>query len=93
MKFTKEHFGILQTRINEVLDNNPEIAAMYESGNFPRSDKVKDLQRRFCFDLFWATGLVIGDGVGIKGDIQGDYTDEHLYTVLKRVCPKVTRKY
>mgnify|MGYP003657382394 FL=1 len=89
MKFTKEHLNILKTGVNKVLDANPNAVVMYSKGEFFRADKVKDLQKRFCFDLFYASGVKIGDGIGTYGDIIGEYTDDHLYTALKVVCPTV----
>ena len=93
MKFTSEHLAILRAGVDKVLANNPHVAQAYEEGRFARSEKVKDLQRRFCFDVFYASGVKIGDGIGTSGDIIGDYTNDHLYTALKAVCPKVERKY
>lgn len=93
MKFTSEHLAILKAAVDKVLANNPHAAQAYEEGRFARAEKVKDLQRRFCFDIFYASRIKIGDGVGTRGDIIGDYSDEHLFTALKAVCPKVERKY
>ena len=93
MKFTKEHLDILKAGIDKVLENNPTASEAYEEGRFARSEKVKDLQKRFCFDVFYASRIKIGDGIGTQGDIVGDYTDDHLFTALKAVCPKVVRKY
>ena len=93
MKFTSEHLAILRAGVDKVLANNPHAAQAYEEGRFARSEKVKDLQRRFCFDVFYASAVKIGDGVGTSGDIIGNYTNDHLYTALKTLCPKVERKY
>ena len=93
MKFTREHLAILQRGIDTVLERNPNAVKGYEEGNFPRADKVNDLQTRFCFDLFYASGVKIGDGIGTQGEIVGDYTDSHLLTALKATCPAVTRRY
>jgi len=93
MKFTIEHLDILKAGIDKVLENNPTAAQAYEEGRFARSESVKNLQKRFCFDVFYASGVKIGDGIGTQGDIVGDYTDDHLFTALKAVCPKVVRKY
>ena len=93
MKFTSEHLAILKEGVEKVLENNPHASKAYEEGRFSRSEKVKDLQRRFCFDVFYASGIKIGDGVGTRGDIIGDYNDDHIFTALKAVCPKVERKY
>ena len=89
MKMTAEHLSILKGGIDKVLAANPDAVARYERGDFPRADKVKDLQRRFCFDLFYASGVKIGDGVGTHGDIIGNYNTDHIYTALTRICPKV----
>ena len=89
MKMKAEHLSILKRGIDRVLEANPNAVERYKRGDFPRSEKVKDLQRRFCFDLFYASGIRIGDGIGINGDIIGNYNDEHIYTALKRICPKV----
>ena len=93
MKFTEDHLAILKAGIDRVLINNPNAPEWYEAGRFARSEKVKDLQKRFCFDLFHASRIKIGDGIGIQGDIVGEYTDSHLYTALKQVCPKITKRY
>jgi hypothetical protein len=95
MKMKKEHINILKQGIADIFAryDKETLILEYETGQFARADKVKDLQRRFCFDLFFATGLRIGDGIGIDGDIIGDYNDDHLYTALKSICPKVTRRY
>ena len=96
MKMTKEHVNILKDGIDRAINNNggvDSVITMYEQGNFPRANKVKELQQRFCFDLLYASGLRIGDGVGTRGDIEGDYSDSHIYTALKSVCPTVKRKY
>ena len=95
MKMTKQHLNILKQGIDEILTryNKETLIVLYETGQFARADKVKDLQKRFCFDLYFATGLRIGDGIGTDGDIIGDYSDDHIYTALKSICPKVTRRY
>ena len=93
MKFTVEHLSILKAGIDRVLINNPNAPELYEAGHFARSEKVKDLQKRFCFALFYASHIKIGDGIGTQGDIIGNYTDIHLYTALKQVCPKITKQY
>jgi hypothetical protein len=95
MKFTPQHLAILKAGINRVLAKNPTIIEQYQTGQFTRSERVKDLQKRFCWDLFWATGFRIGDGVGMDTNcgITGDYHDDHIFTALKSVCPKVVRQY
>ena len=89
MKITKEHLKHMQSAINRVLINNPKVVGMYEEGNFHNADRVKDLQKRFCFDLSYAAGLT-------KFYCETIYKycdDTHIYTALKAICPKVVRKY
>lgn len=92
MKFTQEHLSILKTGIDKAIKANggeEALVSVYREGTFPRADKVKDLQKRFCWDLFWASGVKIGDGIGTHGDIIGDYNDEHIYTALRSICPTI----
>ena len=95
MKMTQEHLALLQKGIDSVFSkyNKNVLIEEYETGQFARADRVKDLQKRFCFDLFFATGIRIGDGVGTQGDIIGNYSDAHIYTALKSICPTVTKRY
>ena len=73
----------LSTKNMSILINN------YETGNFMNSDLTKDLQRRFCFDIFCAAKLPSH----FISDFYKYGNDEHLYTALKMICPKITRKY
>lgn len=93
MKMTPEDFALLKKGIDNILKDSPNAVEQYETGQFGNSEKVKDLQKRFCWDLFYASGVKIGDGIGIVGDINGDYTNAHIETALRRICPKVTRRY
>jgi len=75
MKFSKEHYEILKAGIAKI--DVPE-------------EKVKELyknlrKRRFRWDLLWVSKVRIGDGVGIHGDINGDYNDENIDTALRGI--------
>jgi len=92
MKIKPDHLKILKTEIDKILEKhntNNILINEYETGNFDRSKDVKDLQKRFCFDLLYGAGLMkfVCDTLYIY------MNDDHLYTALKKVCPKVTRKY
>lgn len=89
MKITEQHKTMLQAAITAVLDNHPTAVNDYETGNFPRADKVRDLQKRFCFDLL---ALAVS-GHHISTELYPYMHDDHIYTALRAVCPKVTRKY
>jgi hypothetical protein len=92
MKIKKEHFDHLQTRINQVLDkynDQSQLVAEYEQGLFPRSEKTKDLQRRFCFDLLYGAGLT----KFVCDELYSYLNDDHIYTALKAIVPSVSRNY
>lgn len=89
MKIKKAHYQKIETAINDVLNNYPGLVNEYETGKFPRADKVKDLQKRFCFDLCYGAGL----NSFICSELYQYMNDDHLYTALKRICPKVKKRY
>ena len=89
MKIKKEHFNYLKSEIDAVLAKYPNVAQEYELGQFPRADRVKNLQERFNFDLFYGAGL----SKWASDNLYAYMDDSHLSTALKRICPKVERKY
>lgn len=91
MKIKPQHLEHLRIEIKKTLDQTPGIIAKYENGVFYNSKKVKDLQTRFCFDLLYMTSGLnnwVCDELHKYG-IQGN----HLLTALKKVTPKLVRKY
>lgn len=91
MKIKKEHYEYMSQKINALLDakGRDDVIAAYESGNFARSEKVRSLQTRFNFDLFYGAGLS-----GFACDTLYKYLDDaHIETALKKICPKIERKY
>ncbi len=92
MKIKQEHLDHLKKTIGETVakyNSNGKLVKAYQSGDFHNSDKTKDLQKRFCFDLLHGSGLT-------KWVCQTLYPymdDSHLYTALKSVCPIVQRNY
>jgi len=89
MKIKKEHFNYLKSEIEVVLAKYPNVAQEYEQGQFPRAERVKNLQERFNFDLFYAARL----SRWATDNLYTYMDDTHLSTALKRICPKVERKY
>lgn len=92
MKIKPEHLEHMKSAIEQLLVNSggaEYVVQRYESGQFPRADVVKDLQKRFCFDLLYSAGLTSF----VCGTIYSYANDNHLYTALKSICPKVERKY
>lgn len=92
MKIKQEHFDHLQTAIDQVLaqyNDKGQLVSEYERGLFPRSEKTKDLQRRFCFDLLFGAGLT----KFVCDELYPYLNDDHIYTALKAIVPKVSRNY
>lgn len=91
MKIKAEHFTYIKGAIEKTIENHGEklIVDAYESGNFPRSEAVKDLQKRLCFDLLSGSGLTSW----VCDNLYSYLSDEHIYTALKAICPKVARNY
>ena len=92
MKIKKEHFDHLQTSINQVLaqyNDQGQLVAEYEQGLFPRSEKTKDLQKRFCFDLLYGAGL----NKFVCDELYPYLQDDHIYTALKAITPTINRKF
>lgn len=92
MKMKQEHFNEIKRLIEEYIESEGGTEAMvkrYETGDFERPLAVNDLQARFCWDMFYKA---VTRGISV----QGLYTyldDSHILTALKRICPKVTRRY
>ena len=88
MKITTKHFNHIKTEIEKVLVNYPNLVSEYETGNFPRSEKVKDLQKRFCFDLMYGAGL----NKFVCSELYSYLNDDHIYTALKKICPTLNKQ-
>ena len=92
MKMTTQHYATIETAIGEVLtthNSKGELVHAYQSGKFHNADKCKDLQKRFCFDLLYGTGL----NSWVCSNLYPYLDDTHIYTVLKSICPVVTKQF
>ena len=89
MKMKKEHFEELKAEIEKF--DLEKLAEQYEKGNFPRSESVNDLQVRFVWDVYWR--LPNQWRIEFMRDLYEYLNDNHIETALKRICPKITRKY
>ena len=91
MKIKPEHYEYLRAEIDSVFERYPahRLIEEYETGQFARSDKTKDLQKRFCFDLMYGCGL----SSWICTELYPYLDDSHIYTALKSICPTVTKRY
>lgn len=64
--------------------DTPSTRERYRAGDFPRADAVRDLDKRYRYDLFYAAG-----GCRLLPEDDG-LTDAHIYTALRRVVPSLT---
>ena len=92
MKMKKEHYDHLNKEITTILNkynDKGQLIHEYEDGQFARSKDVKDLNKRWCFDLLYGAGLTT-----YACDVLYPYlNDDTIYTALKRICPTLARKY
>lgn len=64
----------------------------YRRGDFPHATRVKDLSKRYRWDLIHDSGLKIGDGVGMSGlPLYAYLNDDHIDTALRSLVPDITR--
>lgn len=88
MKASREFFEEVKSEIEKLPIQ--DLVNDYENGEFVRSDKVKDLNIRFRWDLFWMIAPKLSETAQIE---MGYLHDDHLDTVLKKLVPKIVRKY
>jgi hypothetical protein len=91
MKIKPADFDAIKEKINAFFDKHGKdyLIAKYESGDFPRYENVKNLQTRFNFDLFHYSGALSA----VVNSVYEYANDEHIATALKKICPKVTKRY
>jgi hypothetical protein len=88
VKIKHEHFEHIKSEISEVLlkyNNGNKLVEEYRQGLYPRADKTKDVQRRFCFDLLYGAGL----SSFVCDNLYQYLNDDHIYTALKLICPQI----
>ena len=90
MKIQPGHYDAMKRAINEVMESYgvEKLTNEYEQGHFALADKVKDLQKRFCFDMMYTANIP-----ELLNEVYEYANDDHIYTALKRICPKVIRNY
>lgn len=63
--------------------DTPARRDAYRAGKFPRADKVRDLDKRYRWDLYWAA---VRAGNSLPDSTHG-YSDAHIDTALRRIVP------
>jgi hypothetical protein len=94
MKIKQDQLNELRTDVNamvKICGGWANAKRIYENGNFPNSENVNDLQKRFAHDMFTYTNTFIGDNKWY--DITTNFNSSHIYTAMIRIVPTVTRKY
>ena len=82
MKIKPEHVAYLRERIVPL--DSPERRECYRKGQFPRADKVKDLDRRYRWDLVYSVpGLIRWMCVNLYPYANNDHID----TALRSIVP------
>lgn len=81
MRFKPDHLDTLRAAIAPL--DTPELRDRYARGDFPRADAVRDLDRRYRWDLFWTAG-----GAQLARSFYAeDYSDTHIDTALRAIVP------
>ena len=83
LKIKLADLSVLKSRLL-VLDTTAR-REKYLAGDFSNSDKCKDLDKRYRWDLLHSSKLRIGDGIGVQGDLNlyGYLDDSHIDSALK----------
>ena len=88
MKMLTEHFDHMKREIDAVLfqyNQKNKLVEEYQRGEYPRAEFTKDVQKRFCFDLMFDAGL----SKFASDHLYTYLDDDHIFTALKAICPKV----
>lgn len=79
MRMTEETFVELAEGIATIdTEYNRE---QYRKGNFPRSDRTQDVDKRYRWDLYWVAQRTM------DRDALRYYSDAHIDTALRRIVP------
>jgi hypothetical protein len=92
MKIKPEHLTHMKAVIDKFIEANggkEVLIEKYETGDFPRSETVKDLNTRFCFDMLYRANLLLW----VIDNIYPYANDAHIETALKSILPKLVKKY
>lgn len=80
MKMTEPHFLELQRRIRTL--DAEEVRNSYRAGEFPRSERVKDLDKRYRWDLFFA---VMRRDPELNAEVCDYLSNAHIDTALRQI--------
>ena len=95
MKITEDDYKELSEKVLAVISEYKRILDIdlldtYEYGDFPRANKVSDLQERFNFDLLSVASQA---DPALSTKLYKYLNDDHIATALKKICPVVKQRY
>ena len=76
MKMKLEHFAQLETSIKSL--DSEERRRFYKEGRHANADKVKDLDKRYRWDLFYIASLPVQE-------LYAYLNDDHIDTALRKL--------
>ena len=85
MKITAPHLESLTKALTPL--DTPEKRAQYASGEFPRADAVKDLDKRYRWDLLFAAGSFSREWTT---EVYKYADDTHIDTALRSIIKPLT---
>jgi hypothetical protein len=87
MKFSNSDYHTLLSAFTDLFKSYDKqlLITKYETGQFIRSELVKDLNKRFMWDLFWYVD-------GHKIIDLSNYNDSHTETAIKRALKELEIK-
>ena len=85
LKITPEDLQVLRNALTPL--DTQERRTAYRNGQFPNAERCKDLDMRYRWDLLYASGLKLGDGVGVRGDLDlyAYLDDDHIDSALRHL--------
>lgn len=86
MKVKPEDLDKIQAIIATL--DTPEVRAQYIARDIPRAEHVKDLDKRYRWDLFTAANLSVG--YVLTDAVYAYANDTHLDTALRSIVPPLT---
>jgi dynactin complex subunit len=83
MKMSKELFEEIKIQMD--LIETEELRQKYREGNFPRADKVKDLNMRYRWDNFNFINQLSNFELSKKAYREENLNDNHVDTALRKI--------
>lgn len=83
MKVSPEHFAIMKAAIEPV--DKEEYRERYRKRDIPRAESVKDINKRYRWDLYYAAARITGS----LPDSTNGYNMSHIDTALRKIVPNI----